>query len=535
MWRVWFLGGLTALAGATGCGKWADDLACGDQGCGFTKDEWALVQSLANVTKTPPRPDPSNAYLPIADWRTRALAPGADQDLDGTLVAPDSWAAVPEVNLGWRLYHEPALSGSLSNVDTLGLPAASSRPTTCGQINVSCASCHDPLTFGSDFTSVPNTVSIGAGWYDVNTQQTLNAARYPILYWNGRADTLWAQAAQVMESGVSMNGYRMKSFWVVLSAAYWADYAAIFPDAPAVQELASRLTAPAADALISVYKTQYTDLSSDADRQTVDRVHVNVAKAIAAYEWVLSSDGSPFDRYASGAPGAAAAFSPAAERGLKLFIGKASCIDCHNTPLFSDGKFHDIGIPQAGDHVPTVAACTLPATAAKAKCDCVADDGRGKNCLPIGAYAGLEKLAGQEFRRYKVSDGQIFDDNFAANPDATPPAAPALDPRWVGAWRTPSLRDVAMTAPYMHDGAFATLADVVWHYDQGGGEGNTIGTSELAPLLLTAQDREDLVAFLQTLTGVAGPPELIAPPPPSTLLGGPTVCSPPAPAAEVAP
>ena len=106
----------------------------------------------------------------------------------------------------------------------------------------------------------------------------------------------------------------------------------------------------------------------------------------------------------------------------------------------------------------------------------------------------------------------ISDDNFAANPELPPPAPPAPQPRWIGAWRTPSLRDVALTAPYMHDGALSTLADVVWHYDQGGAEGNAIGTSELAPLLLSAQDRDDLVAFLQTLTGVPGPATLPAPP-----------------------
>jgi len=252
---------------------------------------------------------------------------------------------------------------------------------------------------------------------------------------------------------------------------------------------------------------------------------VNVAKAIAAYEWLLSSDGSPFDQYVAGVPGAGDAFPPAAQRGLKLFIGRASCIDCHNTPLFSDGKFHDIGIPQEGAHVPTVAACT------NAKCDCVAagDAGPGTAgaCLPLGAFAGQEKLATQAFRR-----GTAFDDNFAANPDSPPPAPVAPDPRWIGAWRTPSLRDVAETAPYMHDGALATLGDVVWHYDQGGGKGDVIGTSELAPLLLSAEDRDDLVVFLQTLTGTPGPADLVEPPPASALVGTPTIC---APAAEVAP
>jgi len=152
-----------------------------------------------------------------------------------------------------------------------------------------------------------------------------------------------------------------------------------------------------------------------------------------------------------------------------------------------------------------------------------AGPGTAGACLPLGAFAGTEKLATQPFRR-----GTAFDDNFAANPELPPPAPPAPQPRWIGAWRTPSLRDVALTAPYMHDGALSTLADVVWHYDQGGAEGDAIGTSELAPLLLSAQDRDDLVAFLQTLTGVPGPADLIEPPPAAALVGVPTTCTAPA-------
>jgi cytochrome c peroxidase len=102
------------------------------------------------------------------------------------------------------------------------------------------------------------------------------------------------------------------------------------------------------------------------------------------------------------------------------------------------------------------------------------------------------------------------DGGAAPPPLAKDPLAPSL----LGAWRTPSLRDVAMTGPYMHDGVFATLADVVWHYDQGG-TGGGLGEVEIAPLLLSAEDRADLVSFLQTLSGQPGPAELIAVPQPA--------------------
>ena len=77
--------------------------------------------------------------------------------------------------------------------------------------------CHDPKRAGADFSSAPNTVSIGAGWYDVNGEQTVNALYYPLLYWNGRSDSLWGQAAAVNESGVSMNSSRLNNFWVILN------------------------------------------------------------------------------------------------------------------------------------------------------------------------------------------------------------------------------------------------------------------------------------------------------------------------------
>lgn len=463
-----------------GCGAWGDRLACGDQGCELTRDEWARVQALANVTATPARPDPSNRYLPIADWTTGELIPDA--------------ASSPLVDLGWHLYYETHLSGSNYDADSLGALAPTTRLVTCGQMGISCATCHDPAHAGSDVTSSPRHVSIGAGWYDVNSQQTLNAARYPVLYWNGRTDSLWAQAAQVMESPVSMNGYRLKTFWVIVNLYRERYAAAQFEDAPLaeVDALATRLGTPLNWATISTtdYREQFKALSP-ADQQLITRVHVNAAKAIAAYEWLLSSDGSVFDQFAQESS-TSTKLIPAAVRGLKLFIGRASCIDCHNTPMFSDGKFHNIGIPQTGEHVPTLEACGA------APCDCTGA-AAGPSCLPSGAFGGDQKLINppmtQVFHR-----GGVYDDSMVV----TPPDPTIPDQRLLGAWRTPSLRDVARTAPYMHDGGLPTLADVVWHYSEADGA-PAVGASELAPLALDQQDRADLIAFLESLTGVAGP------------------------------
>ncbi|MBC8134192.1 MAG: hypothetical protein H7X95_14515, partial [Deltaproteobacteria bacterium] len=254
---------------------------------------------------------------------------------------------------------------------------------------------------------------------------------------------------------------------------------------PTWAALAAELKAPPEAALTSVYRTQYDSLLP-AQKRTVMYVHVNVAKAIAAYEWLLSSDHSSFDQFVNEGP-QSPALSPAAKRGLKLFVGKASCMDCHKTPLFSDGKFHNIGIEQRGTAVPTIAECSDKQSAPD--CDCVS----GKSCLPWGAYFGTAKLRDQAFsRRSEYSD----DPALRLQPGSMDP----IPERLMGAWRTPSLRDVAMTGPYMHNGIFTTLSDVIWHYDQAGGRGDQSG-SELSGLGLSAGDREDLAAFLSSLTG----------------------------------
>jgi cytochrome c peroxidase len=504
---------LVALATVAGCSKvWPE--RCADRDCLFTADEWRLVQGLARDPDARPPEDPSNQVLDTSVWPVVAAAASMTD-------------VPPSVRLGWRLYHDPRFSGDLTSPkDTVGRATVQPRPSDAAcapQLNLSCASCHDPQLRGGDFTSVPRNVSNGKGWYDVNGQQTLNVAFFhPYFYWNGRTSTLWAQAAQVMKSGVSMGGDTTRTFWTV--ARYYlddADWKAVFdgqtgPSAAARDDV--RAVADLMPATVSVRSTNadivkaYKDAFAKAvaadptlmtrapDLDT--RVHVSVAKAIAAYEWFLRSDRSRFDQFARPEAGAApGAFSSAEKRGLKLFIGRAGCINCHNTSMFSDGKFHDVGVPQAGPHVPTVDECITTA------CDCRMG-GDGPTCLPTGAFGGLQKRANEK----ELGLCGKYDDRVGAG--ETPDECPLTKPDVVkGSWRTPSLRDVADTGPYMHDGVFQTLADVVWHYDQGGSL--PIGTdgSELAPLHLTAQDRDDLVAFLGSLTGKAGPGPLVVPPP----------------------
>jgi cytochrome c peroxidase len=515
------LGSLLLLA-PLACGSTADSL-CDVPGCEFSQEEWTLIASLANLPDPPA--DPSNAYV-------------------GNEAA---------ATLGQKFYFDAAFSGAPTHVDTLRRPTQYVRQSAdsvagkhFGQsINVSCATCHNPARAGSDFTSLPNHVSIGAGWYDVNSQQTVNAAYYDLIYWNGRNDSLWSQIIAVNESFVSMNSNRVKNAWRI-SDTYRAEYEALFGPMPLPPEKSSeyfnalqtngqcKLVEGACppscteEPLVSggtgcfprfplqgkpgtkagCQRGDTTEPFGDAfdcmaadDRTAINRVYVNFAKAIAAYEYKLISRNSAFDKWVNAGP-RSEEIPVAARRGARLFVGKAGCIDCHNTPFLSDNGFHNIGVPQVGSAVPTVEDCPP----GHAVCDCTA----GRNCLPWGGYDGLKKLQANGFRRNSTWSDSLED---------------ASRERWYtreltedlkGTWRTPSLRDVALTAPYMHNGLYRSLQEVIWHYNQGGTSGGFPGAKSvrLKPLFLTDEEQSDLVAFLQTLTGEPLPVELTVAPAP---------------------
>ena len=200
------------------------------------------------------------------------------------------------------------------------------------------------------------------------------------------------------------------------------------------------------------------------DRDIVNRILVNSAKAMGAYMRLLVSRNAPFDRWVAGDPGA---LNDSAKRGLKLFLGKAACVPCHSRPAFTDNRFHNLGVPQTGPNVP------------------LADSGRA------GAFNGLR---GNVFNR-----GDQFSDDPAAGQAKLSGLSPG--PSDLGAFRTATLRNIAQTAPYMHTGSLPTPAAVIDFHDVGGGTAGFEGTKEITPLGLSAQDRADLVAFLQTLTG----------------------------------
>lgn len=182
-----------------------------------------------------------------------------------------------------------------------------------------------------------------------------------------------------------------------------------------------------------------------------------ILNALGAFSRTLVSRNVPFDRYLQGDQGA---LSTEAKEGLALFTGKAGCIQCHHGPMLSNGKYHALGAPENPGIVETPERhITLR---------------RFNRILGVPNAVNLREDVG----RYAVTK----------------------EPKDWKAFRTPTLRELRHTAPYMHNGTLATLADVVEFYDRGGGNA-TPKSPLLKPLGLTEAEKRALVAFLESLSG----------------------------------
>jgi cytochrome c peroxidase len=196
---------------------------------------------------------------------------------------------------------------------------------------------------------------------------------------------------------------------------------------------------------------------------------VNVAtlgKAIASYERTLLSANSPFDRWYFG--GEQAAVSPEVKTGFKIFMGKGQCFTCHpintESALFTDQGFHNTGVAQL---------MLIPEKTVEV------DLGGGLVVrMPRAQVDEVLTPLSKDLGRYEVT----------------------LDPLDLWRYKTPSLRNVALTAPYMHNGALPTLEEVVDYYDRGG-TGAEGQDPRLAPLHLTVEEKRALIALLRSLTG----------------------------------
>jgi cytochrome c peroxidase len=190
-----------------------------------------------------------------------------------------------------------------------------------------------------------------------------------------------------------------------------------------------------------------------------------IAKAIATFERTQLSGDSPFDRFIAGDKNA---ISAAAQRGWELFNGQARCISCHAfsplSPIFSDLKFHNIGVAAKDQNFANLARRSRQLLA------------QGKNSAQVVDELALAQ-GFSELGRYLVTR-QVRD---------------------IGSFKTSMLRDIELTAPYMHNGSEATLEKVVEFYNRGG-DINPNLDGGMRPLKLTPEQEKDLVEFLKTLT-----------------------------------
>ncbi len=401
----------------------------------FTVDEVSRILALSPLP--PPPDDPTNAY-----------------DLDEAAA-----------HLGQFLFFDPRLSGSGAT---------------------SCATCHQPERAWSD----GKPLASAEGQLARRTMSLWNVAHQRWYFWDGRADSLWAQALGPMEDEREMAGDRTSIAKLVaadpeLSRAY----ARVF-GAPPNSALLTELHAPAKpNAAQPDRPTAKAWAAMSAEQQaSVNIVFSNLGKALAAFQRRIESRDAPFDQFVEGLREGDAeridALAAPARRGLKLFLGRANCHFCHSGALFSDREFHNNRSPMRAD---------LP--------------------RDLGRMTGILRVKNDEF-----SGVGAYSDKRDGEAQAKLEHLPVTGHVW-GEFRTPSLRSVALGGPYMHQGQFASLEEVIDFYSDEVPPPSPHGDGELVLLKLglDAQEKSDLIAFLHSLTG-ASLPEVLLRQPASPLL-----------------
>ncbi len=371
------------------------------------------------------------AAVIVIGWHVRPLEPPPWTDAEIGVLRSLSLANLPELPpdpsnavadnpdaaaFGERLFFDPRLSANGG---------------------ISCATCHQPVRHFTD--GLPKGQAIGTS--KRNTPSIVGSAYSPWLYWDGRRDSQWAQALSPLEDPNEHGSSRLQVVAIVAGdEAYRASYKALFGE--------------------------FGNISGE-DPVALNTAFANVGKAIAAFERTLLPAASRFDDYVAALVGDDAKeqetlFSEDEVEGLRLFIGKADCTQCHNGPLFTNNEFHNTGVLSSPGELP--------------------DKGRA---------IGVREVLADPFNCF----GEYSDDPKRQCAELT---FVRTGPELIGAVRTPSLRNVEMTSPYMHKGQIATLAEVLRHYN--GAPDAMIGHNEAKPRELGSRELRQLEAFLKTLT-----------------------------------
>lgn len=327
-----------------------------------------------------------------------------------------------------------------------------------GNQSVSCASCHDSSKQFQDGRPLGKGVGTGSR----RTMPVVAAGYSPWLFWDGRKDSVWAQALGPLEDAVEHGGSRLRYAHLV-QAQYRHEYEALFGEMPDLTHLPQD-----ASPLGSISERATWNAMDKKTQDDVSRIFVNMGKVLAAYQKTLKYGEARLDRYIAGVQSGDMAtrqlLKPEEKNGLRIFIGKAECITCHNGPLLTDQHFHNTGVAPRNPEKPDPGRAAATSRVLKDEFNC------------LGRYSDAKPEQCQELA-FMATD----------------------DPHYEGAFKTPSLRNVALRPPYMHAGQIASLTDVVKHYVNA--PDAALGHSELKPMKLSTTEIRDLAAFLATLSG----------------------------------
>jgi cytochrome c peroxidase len=323
---------------------------------------------------------------------------------------------------------------------------------------ISCASCHIEA---NEFTD-NRTLAQGLRQGFRNTPSLLNAAQHNWFFADGAKDSLWAQALSSIENPAEQNFSRIEVLhFIIRDKTYRKLYEQIFkhqlPSQTAINQLPKKAGPNAKlEDLIAWKKLTRTQ------KDLANHVFVNIGKAIAAYVSTLKSSPTRFDLFVEelAENGKSDTLNKSEQRGLKLFISeKSSCSNCHGGPLFSNKEFHNIGtgIPGRDNGRSEVIESVI-----RDKFNCLGEfsDAKPEQCMEL-----------QYINKNRHSHS--------------------------GAYKTPSLRGLIQTAPYMHDGRYKSLNEVIKHYIRASQSKPAI--TDLPPIDLSENQQTDIVNFLLTL------------------------------------
>jgi cytochrome c peroxidase len=387
--------------------------------------------------------------------------------------------------LGQALFFDMSFAGPLLDADNDGEMGTLGKAGATGR--VACSGCHVPDSGFLDTRSPGEQISLGSGWGARKAPSLLDVAQDKLLMWDGRRDAMYNQVFGPIESPLEMNTSRL---FVAeqLARNYRTQYEAIFGPMPAFDD---PQTFPQLSAAGSGCTPKYPgspvapcdgsfhgmpgdgaeyDHLDETSQQAVTLAVVNMGKAIGAYERRLTCGASRFDQWMHGS---AAALDASERRGAALFVGKSGCVTCHSGPFFSDQKFHNVGLGPK----------------------------------PVGVvFADLSDRGAAVGIATAISDPLNTHGAYSDGDDGRLPTT--VSPQLQGSFKTPMLRCVSLRPSFMHTAQIRTLAQTVDFFNQGGDGPGLYGTNELHPLGLSASEQEDLVAFLEALSGPGPDPGL---------------------------